>query len=85
MNDKANPSHYTLVTVSPIELIEAYGLNFCAGNVVKYVARHQQKDGHDDLRKALWYLMREIGFPKERVEEITKEAQAYKGARDVLR
>jgi len=38
-------------------------LNFNRGNVVKYVARAGRKDDSDeleDLRKAQWYLTREI-------------------------
>ena len=29
---------------------------FLIGNVVKYEARHGQKDGIEDMRKAAWYL-----------------------------
>lgn len=38
-------------------------LNFCRGNVVKYVCRAGKKDAArelEDLRKAAWYLEREI-------------------------
>ncbi len=55
------PSHYTAFPIEVIELTEH--LNFCRGNVVKYVCRAGRKDEADeltDLRKALWYLQREI-------------------------
>lgn len=55
------PSHYTRFPVEVIELTEH--LNFCRGNVVKYVCRAGRKAGSDeleDLRKGLWYLQREI-------------------------
>lgn len=53
-------SHYKQ-SVEPIDLIEAFGLNFNRGNVIKYVARAGRKDDElQDLRKALWYLEREI-------------------------
>ncbi len=32
------------------------GLNFCEGNVVKYVARWRRKNGIEDLKKARQYL-----------------------------
>lgn len=44
-----------------IEVIEAFGLNFHLGNVVKYVLRHDKKASPlQDLKKARWYLDREI-------------------------
>jgi hypothetical protein len=62
MDDPVNrPSHYTRFPVEVIELTEH--LNFCRGNVVKYVCRAGRKPGADeleDLRKGLWYLQREI-------------------------
>jgi hypothetical protein len=60
--DKSNPSHYKN-TVTPIDIIEMYDLNFSLGNVIKYTLRAGKKEGEsdlDDLNKALWYLNREI-------------------------
>lgn len=55
------PSHYTHGPVEVIEAIEAWGLGFRLGNVVKYVARADHKGNRlEDLRKARWYLDREI-------------------------
>lgn len=56
-----HPSHYTRGGVEVIEAIEAWGLEFRLANVVKYVARAGHKgDALEDLRKAKWYLEREI-------------------------
>jgi len=45
----------------PIKVIEAYNLNFCIGNVIKYVLRAGKKGSKiQDLKKARWYLDREI-------------------------
>lgn len=46
-----------------IKVIEAWGLGFCLGNALKYIARAGKKttDRTKDLRKAMWYLNREIG------------------------
>ncbi len=59
---KTNPKHYQLGNgFQVIDLTET--LDFCSGNVVKYVARAGNKDGEsslDDLEKALWYLVRRI-------------------------
>ena len=47
-----------------IKVIEAWGLNFSLGNVLKYIARAGQKgsaaDHAADLEKAVWYLHREL-------------------------
>jgi hypothetical protein len=46
-----------------IKVIEAWGLDFCLGNAVKYIARAGKKDTAkevEDLQKAAWYLARRI-------------------------
>lgn len=44
-----------------IKVIEAWELGFCLGNTVKYIARAGKKDATiQDLKKARWYLDREI-------------------------
>ena len=62
MSDNINkPSHYTFSHIEPIEVIEAWQLGFHLGNTVKYIARAGRKqDRLEDLRKARWYLDREI-------------------------
>jgi hypothetical protein len=50
-------------TYEAIKVIEAWSLGFCLGNCVKYIARAGKKDNApllDDLKKARWYLDREI-------------------------
>lgn len=40
-----------------IKVIDAWGLDFCLGNCVKYIARAGKKDARGtDLKKAAWYL-----------------------------
>ena len=53
-------AHYAKHAIQPIEYIEANGLGFHTGNVVKYVTRWEDKGGAEDLRKARWYLDRMI-------------------------
>ena len=58
-----HPSHYTSGMVETIEMIEScgWGSPFCLGNVIKYVTRAPHKGSMlADLRKARWYLDREI-------------------------
>lgn len=57
-----HPSHYGGDNpYEAIRVIEAWGLDFCLGNAVKYIARAGKKaDALTDLRKARWYLDRRI-------------------------
>lgn len=57
------PSHYTFGRYEVIDIIEDWALGFHLGNAVKYIARAGRKDPAkriEDLRKARWYLDREI-------------------------
>lgn len=62
MSDPVNaPDHYRAGGIEAIEVIEAFGLGFHLGNVVKYVLRAGRKgDRLEDLKKARWYLDRAI-------------------------
>ena len=57
-----HPDYYKHGGIEAIDAIEAWGLGFNLGNVVKYIARagHKTKDSLRDLKKAEWYLSREI-------------------------
>lgn len=56
-----HPPHYTVNGIEVIDVIEKYKLNYRLGNVVKYVLRSDLKGNRlQDLKKALWYLQREI-------------------------
>lgn len=64
MEDIINkPDHYCVKGLpEAIEIIEGLGLNFRMGNVLKYVYRAGRKNKQElqDLKKARWYLDREI-------------------------
>ena len=60
-----HPPHYGGdSTHEVIKVIEAWGLDFHLGNVVKYVARADKKSDNpvEDLEKARWYLDRKIAL-----------------------
>ena len=57
------PKHYTKGKFEVIEVIEDWDLNFRLANAVKDIARHEHKGKPlEDLKKALWYLQREISI-----------------------
>ena len=56
-----HPPHYTAGGIETIDFIEAKGLGYHLGNVVKYITRADHKgDRLENLKKAQWYLNREI-------------------------
>lgn len=64
-----HPQHYGGANdpYEAIKVIEAWGLGFCLGNAAKYICRAEKKDAPlDDLRKARWYIDREIERRKAR-------------------
>lgn len=63
MNDSVNhPNHYAEGReYEPIDVIEDWGLGFCLGNALKYIARAGRKgDAVEDLEKAEFYIRYEI-------------------------
>ena len=66
-----HPPHYNQGNIEVIDAIEDWGLDFNAGNVVKYVSRHQHKaEPLEDLKKARWYLDRIIeGFENGSIKD----------------
>lgn len=80
-----HPKHYTAHPsgVECIQITEHMGFNL--GNAVKYIWRNGLKDqvpNHEDLRKAIWYINREI----ERIDRSAPTVQdvqaAYRGMAD---
>lgn len=47
--------HYKKLKIQPVEYIYANGIGYLEGNIIKYVTRHRDKNGADDLRKAIHY------------------------------
>lgn len=69
INDSiTHPSHYTSGKIEVIDFITDQKLDFCLGNVVKYISRAGKKEGDEnknqtieektieDLKKARFYL-----------------------------
>jgi hypothetical protein len=55
-NKMTRPNHYSRWKIEPIEFIRANELDFYRANIIKYIMRHDAKDGLKDLEKALQYL-----------------------------
>lgn len=58
MTKQVGGGHYKLVDVlmQPWSIVLAWGLGFHRGNVLKYLLRAPQKNGKEDIKKAIHYL-----------------------------
>ena len=75
MEEKVNnPTHYHPGTYEAIKVINAWGLGFSLGNVIKYISRAGRKNGSselEDLKKAQWSLDSAIQDLAEKIELLT--------------
>ena len=69
-----HPQHY-LTHKSGVECIQVTEhMNFCLGNSLKYIWRADSKgEAINDLRKAIWYLEREITRRSDQANSAMKE------------
>jgi hypothetical protein len=71
-----HPEHYGGEdnTYEAIKVIDAWRLDFCLGNAVKYIARAGKKDSElQDLKKAIWYLEHKLAKLENReLDDIKK-------------
>jgi len=62
--DATNPKHYRKGDVECIDALKAATIGktgieaVCVANVIKYLWRYEEKNGVEDVEKALWYLNR---------------------------
>ena len=84
-NTVNHPPHYNVGGIEVIDAIEAWGFGegFNRGNAIKYLARAGRKDGADaveDLKKAAWYVDREIRrLEKMKGDGKSVSADAFEG------
>lgn len=56
LNYQVGGNHYKRLKIEPIEYIVKNNLGYREGNVIKYVSRHQFKNGVEDVKKAIHML-----------------------------
>ena len=67
--DPINPDYYEGKTPKVIDVIEGWKLGYHLANVIKYIARHEEKGGITDLKKANWYLTRWIQWLETKIDD----------------
>lgn len=58
--------HYKAKAIQPWDYIVSNNLGFLEGNAVKYLSRWREKNGIEDLRKAIHYIEKLIEIENER-------------------
>jgi hypothetical protein len=67
-NDRqSGGDHYKKKAIQPWDFIASNNIGFLAGNVIKYVARFEDKGGMLDLEKAQHYLEKLIEVEKAKL------------------
>lgn len=77
--DKINhPSWYTDGKYETIDAIESWKMDYHLGNAVKYLSRAGKKDSAlDDLKKARWYVARELENRKHALQPKKIDVESY--------
>ena len=62
LSTQVGGSHYTKLKIQPMEYSMANGLNACQHTAIKYLTRYKDKNGVEDLRKAIHTIEMLIEF-----------------------
>lgn len=69
-NIQIGGDHYKKLKIQPTEFIHANEIPFIEGNIIKYVIRHRDKNGIEDLKKARHYIDLLIQFEYENTKKL---------------
>ena len=70
LKEQVGGNHYKGLPIQPVEYCQKNKLGFCESCVVKYVSRHREKNGREDIKKAIHFLnlLLELEYPEKDVE-----------------
>lgn len=49
-------SHYSKLAIQPVEFCYKNNIPYLEGSAIKYICRHRDKNGAEDIKKALHFL-----------------------------
>lgn len=95
-NNQIGGDHYKKCGIEPVEYIHANGLDFNEGSIVKYISRHRNKNGAEDIRKIKDYcdIILELDYGIKRTIEydirdlevrLKKEGLTQRQIEDILK
>jgi hypothetical protein len=70
LNSQVGGSHYKQYAIQPVEYAMANNLNYCQANAIKYVTRYRDKNGKEDLLKAIHNIAKEFGLQADIGEQV---------------
>lgn len=62
-------NHYKKMPIQPLEFIAANGLDFFQGCVLKYIIRYKDKNGIEDLKKAIHFIEMMIELEEKKLND----------------
>ena len=72
--------HYRTTKIQALSVIDDWGLDFAAGNVIKYLQRVPHKGtATDDAIKALWYMAYAVTKDVAFADRVAREAEEIHG------
>lgn len=77
LDEQVGGSHYTGMTIQPVEYAYYNRLPSIESSVVRYVSRHEEKNGEQDIDKAidLLHKLKEMRYSKRGVNSLMKRIQ----------
>lgn len=55
LDTQVGGDHYSSMKIQPIEFIVGNNIPFREANIIKYICRHQNKNGAEDIKKVIHY------------------------------
>ena len=65
LDEQIGGNHYKEMKIQPVEFIYANNIPFIEASVIKYVCRHKNKNGKQDIEKAIHFLQQLIELEYE--------------------
>ena len=56
LSQQVGGTHYKDMAIQPVEFCMRNGLNFCQSSAIKYICRYKNKNGAQDIDKAIHFL-----------------------------
>lgn len=70
LDSQVGGAHYKNFAIQPVEFCMKNNLNFCQSSVIKYVCRYRNKNGVQDIDKAIHFLqlLKELEYGESKTE-----------------
>ena len=79
MGTQIGGNHYKGMVIQPVEYIYKNKIGYFEGCVIKYVSRWKNKNGVEDLKKAIHFLELLIELENGKAQDISKETRVHGG------